>query len=124
VVDIEEGNDEARQKQEDRDVEERRDGLHGDGEMEVGDALSKEGPDEGTLVDREMGLCVPEVLASPTLLECRQKSAKEAYDETEEPEYVDPDSRGRRFPVRNGRLEGSARRNVGLSPVRGAFELL
>ena len=42
VVDVKEGDDEARQKQEDRYVEERRDGLHGDGEMEAGDALGKE----------------------------------------------------------------------------------
>ena len=104
-------------------MEECWDGLHGNGKMEAGDALGEEGPDESTLVDCDMGLCVPEVSASPTLLEGPHKSAKEAYDEAQEPEYIDPDSRGRRFPVCNTRLEEG--RVVDEGPgVREAIQLL
>jgi hypothetical protein len=124
VVDTEEGNDEARQKQEDRYVEERRDGLHGDGETEAGDALCKEGADEGTLVDRQMGLCELEVAPSPALLECREQSAKQAYDEAQEPEHVDPHRRSRRVPASCRLEEGRARRVAGKGPVRETVELL
>jgi hypothetical protein len=123
-VDTEEGNDEARQKQEDRYVEERRDGLHGDGETEAGGALCKEGPNEGTLVDRQMRLCELEVAPSPALLERREQSAKQAYDEAQEPEHVDPDCRSRRFPASCRLEEERARRVSGKGPVRETVELL
>ena len=105
-------------------MEERRDGLHGDGEMEAGDALCKEGADEGTLVDRQMGLCELEVAPGPALLECREQSAKQACDEAQEPEHVDPDGRSWRVPASCRLEEESVRGVVGKGPVRETVELL
>ena len=50
-------------------MEERWDGLHGDGQMEAGSTLGKEleGPHEGTLMDNELRLSESEVSASPGL---------------------------------------------------------
>ena len=105
-------------------MEKRRDGLHDDSETEAGDALCKEGADEGTLVDRQMGLCELEVAPSPALLECREQSAKQACDEAQEPEHVDPDGRGRRFPVGCRLEEGRTRRVADKGPIRKTVELL
>ena len=124
VVDVIEGNDEACQEQEDGDVKERWDGLHGDGQMEAGSTLGKEGPDEGTLMDSELRLGESEVSASPALLECRQQSTKEAYDEAQKPERVDPDGRGRWLPATDRQWEGRARSPAGEGPIRDTVELL
>ena len=65
-----------------------------------------------------MGLCELEVAPSPALLEGREESAKQAYDEAQEPEHVDPDGRSRRFPASRRLEEGRARRVTGKGPVR------
>ena len=124
VVDVIEGNDEACQEQEDGDVKERWDGLHGDGQMEAGSTLGKEGPDEGTLMNSELRLGESEVSASPALLECRQQSTKEAYDKAQKPERVDPDGRGRWLPATDRQWEGRARSPADEGPIRDTVELL
>jgi hypothetical protein len=124
VVDVMERNDEACQEQEDGDMEERWDGLHSDGQMEAGSTLGKEGPDEGTLMDSELRLGDSDVSASPALLERRQQSTKETYDEAQKPERVDPDSRGRWPPATSRQCEGRARRPVGEGPICDTVELL
>ena len=123
MVDFIERNDEACQEQEDGDMEERRDGLHGDGQMEAGSTLGKEGPDEGTLMDSELRLCNSEVSASPALLERRQQSTKETYDEAQEPERVDPDCRGR-WPPTGRQCERRTRSPAGKGPISDTVELL
>ena len=105
-------------------MEERWDGLHGDGQMEAGGTLGKEGPDEGSLMNSELRLGDSYVSANPALLERCQQSTKEAYDEAQKPERVGPDSRCQWPPATSRQCEGRARRPAGEGPIRDTVELL
>ena len=124
VLDATEGNDEACQEKEDGGMEERWDGLHGDGQLEAGGTLGKEGPNEGTIMDSELRPGESEVSASPALLEHRQQSTKEAHDEAQTPEGIDPDGRGRWLPATSRQWKGRARSPAGKGPIRDTVELL
>lgn len=69
VVDCEEGNDEASQEEENRDVKKGRDGFNSNGHTKAGHTLGKVRADAGTLMDRDLRLRYLEVSASPALLE-------------------------------------------------------
>ena len=99
-------------------MEERWDGLYGDGQLEAGSTFGKEGPNKGTLMDSELRLGESEVSTGPALLERRQQSTKEAYDEAQKPERVDPDGRGRWLPGTN-----SGREELEVLPARVPFAI-
>ena len=56
VMDCEEGNDEACQEEENRDVKKGRDGLNGNGHTKAGHTLGKVRADAGTFMDRDLRL--------------------------------------------------------------------
>lgn len=88
-----------------------RDGLHDNGDAEAVHAFGEEGTDAGALVDRKMRVRKKEVLARPAVLERCQQSAKEGYDEAQEPEHVHQDGRGWWFEA--GLKKGSLDRGMG-----------
>ena len=75
-------------------MNEGREGLDGDMNMELGNSFGKEGADAGTLMDRNVRLRQSDVSASPALLERREQGTKKGCDEAEKPERVHPDGRG------------------------------
>jgi len=121
VVDVEGRDDEACQEQENGDMKKARDGLHGDGCIEAGNARGKVGTDASALMSRDMRVSDIKVLASPALLESCQQSAKEGYDKAQKPERVDHD--GRSWWLKTG-LRWDERFDRGTGPVRETVELL
>lgn len=69
VVNVEKRDDEARHKEEDRDMKKGRDGLNGNGRIKASHTVGKERADAGTLMDCDLRLGQLEVSACPSLLE-------------------------------------------------------
>lgn len=86
LVNCEEGNDEACQEEENRDMKKGRDSLNDNGHTKAGHTPGKVRADAGTLVDRDVRLRQLEVSASPALLERCEKRAKKGHDEAQKPE--------------------------------------
>jgi hypothetical protein len=72
VVDCEEGNGEACQEEENRDVKKGREGLNDNGHMKASHTLGEVRADAGTLMDHDVRLCQVEISAGPALLERRE----------------------------------------------------
>jgi len=94
VVGVEGRDDEGCQEQENGGMKKARNGLYGNGYIEVGSAIGKVGTDVSVLMNRNMRVCRIKVWRGPALRESCQQSAKEGYDKAQKPERVDQESRG------------------------------
>ena len=95
MVDIDQKVDQAGKKEEDRNMENGREGLDGNRKTESLDALRKEGSYPSTLIRGVPALRSSKISAHPLLHERGQKGARQAQHETGEPQYVHANGRGR-----------------------------
>ena len=95
MVDIDQKVDQAGKEEEDRDMENGREGLDSKWKTKSLDAFREEGSYPSTLVSSVPRLRGLEIPAHPLLHERGQKSARQAQHETDEPQYVYANGRGR-----------------------------